>query len=297
MKRCGVILEPQADLGEKALSNAGAYLLGDEILLLIRVDSDSESHIEWTVFDPKTKKVSRIHKPLIKPEGEEIGCEDPRIVFLDEPIQKFVITYTSVAPNGKTKKIRPYLALTTDFTKFEKKPIFNFQDKNAVFFPELINGEYWLLHRPLSLWPLSIWLTHSKSLNSFEKGEILFDPIYPWEGHRVGAGPPPIKTEKGWLLIYHGGKLSKARFPNKTYSLGVALLKSDDPRQVLSRCREPILKPEEDYEKNGLVPNVVFSCGAVLQDDVVDVFYGAADTCIAWASYTLDELFGYLDLN
>lgn len=105
-----------------------------------------------------------------------------------------------------------------------------------------------------------------------------------WESEKIGIAGPPIKTDLGWILIYHG--VSKAKW----YCLGIALLDLDDPSKVISRQKEPILEPELDWEINGHVPNVVFSCGQVIMDGVLIVYYGAADTVIGAASIPLQDI-------
>jgi predicted GH43/DUF377 family glycosyl hydrolase len=105
-----------------------------------------------------------------------------------------------------------------------------------------------------------------------------------WDSWKVGAAGPPILVNEGWLLIYHGVSM------DKVYSLGVALLAKDNPEQVLYRSEEPILAPIEDYERFGKVPNVVFSCGQVMIDDQLLIYYGAADSSLCVANFELAEL-------
>ena len=123
-----------------------------------------------------------------------------------------------------------------------------------------------------------------------------------WEGIKIGAGPPPIKTEEGWLSIYHGSswlpnskyKNYKGETYNRIYKVGAALLDLKDPSKVIARTKEPILEPEEDYEIFGDVPNVVFPEGAVVKGDELFVYYGAADKTCCLATCKLDELVDFL---
>lgn len=110
------------------------------------------------------------------------------------------------------------------------------------------------------------------------------NPKSDWEAEKIGIAGPPIKMENSWLLIYHG--VSKSH----RYSLGIAELDLEDPTKVLSRQVQPILEPKLDWEVNGHVPNVVFSCGQVILDDVLYVYYGAADTVIGAASIPLEQI-------
>ena len=113
-------------------------------------------------------------------------------------------------------------------------------------------------------------------------------PTYPWEARKIGAGPPPIKTEEGWLLIYHGVD------ERSVYRAGLALLDLDDPTRVIARLPEPILAPEMPYEREGDIPNVVFPTGAVVRDGVLYVYYGAADKVCALATAPVSDLLAAL---
>ena len=157
-------------------------------------------------------------------------------------------------------------------------------------------GKYFFLHRPSS-WigstygvdKPSIWLGEGNALTNFEKHILLLKPEEDWEALKVGAGPPPIKTRAGWLVIYHG--VSR----EKVYSAGAALLDLHDPSKIIGRTKTPILEPKEPYEKLGDVNNVVFPTGAcVVDNDKLFVYYGAADKvcCLATAdlNYLLDHI-------
>jgi predicted GH43/DUF377 family glycosyl hydrolase len=113
-------------------------------------------------------------------------------------------------------------------------------------------------------------------------------PKYEWEAKKIGAGPPPIMTEAGWLLIYHGVDA------NHVYRAGVALLDLEDPSKVIARSPYPILEPEEEYERIGDVPNVVFPEGTVAQDGTLYVYYGGADKCCCLATAPLLDLVGFV---
>ena len=164
-------------------------------------------------------------------------------------------------------------------------------DKNAALFPEEINGRYAILHRSDS----NIWLDYTDDLEFANDrvlgGEVLLDcrdELPPVE--KVGTAAPPIKTDAGWLLIYHGVAKSDSRY----YFLKAALLDLEDPLRVLGRCRYPILKPEEDYEIHGQVPHVVFSCGAAVVNKHLFVAYGGADQVVGMASVELNLLLNHL---
>jgi predicted GH43/DUF377 family glycosyl hydrolase len=145
----------------------------------------------------------------------------------------------------------------------------------------MIGGRYVMLHR---LEP-DICIAHSGDFRSWNHSDIVMSPRPDrWDSFKIGAAGPPMEIEDGWLLIYHGVA------DDRTYRLGAAILDKDDPGRVLSRTEEPILEPKEEYERVGQVPNVVFSCGSVIQDEKLLISYGAADTVIGVASFSLDEI-------
>jgi predicted GH43/DUF377 family glycosyl hydrolase len=161
-------------------------------------------------------------------------------------------------------------------------------DKDCAIFPERINGKIAILHRLQSSIQIAYFDNLESIINSQEywngyakhfRDYELIGPKFPWEHRKVGTGAPPIKTNRGWLLIYHGVNLKKV------YSAGALLLDIDDPMKVLARTSTPILEPEMDFEKNGVVSNVVFPEGAIVEDGHLFVYYGGADKvcCVATA--------------
>jgi len=175
-------------------------------------------------------------------------------------------------------------------------------NKNAVLFPEKIDDKFVLMHRPecqafkhlpftdfdWRTWSRfnemseeqspGITLSVSKDLKEWTETEIIMQPRKDcWDNYKVGPGAPPIATEKGWLVVYHGVDT------NHVYRLGLAMLDKDNPKRVIARQKECLLEPELDWEKNGDVPNVVFTCGAVLEDNTLKVLYGGADRVLGWA--------------
>jgi predicted GH43/DUF377 family glycosyl hydrolase len=154
---------------------------------------------------------------------------------------------------------------------------------------------YFSLHRP-STWigsafgtdKPSIWLGEGKSLTSIEKQTLLLKPEREWEALKIGAGVPPIKTERGWLIIYHGVS------NEKVYSVGAVLLDLKEPNRILGRTKWPILEPEEEYERFGDVNNVVFPTGACIVDGELFVYYGGADKVCCLATADLGVLLDYI---
>ena len=243
-------------------------------------------------------------KAVIFPQEEwdKYGCEDPRITrFRDNGKDSYLITYTALSsPAFSAKGDRVALATTEDFKNYTRNGVIipGLNDKDAVFFPERINGKIALLHRiPPDIQIVyfedmkeivkpdgNFWSQYSESIED----HTILKREYTWESKKIGAGPPPVKTKEGWLLIYHG--VDK----DHVYRTGVALLDLEDPVRVIARSPLPIFEPEEDYEKYGDVNNVVFPEGAVVLDDTLFVYYGAADKVCALATAKVDDILDFL---
>jgi len=266
--------------------------LNGEYLLLLRVEgqrgysffalarSDDGLHFEVEkkpVFLPATKGLFRIY--------ESRGIEDPRATFIDGA---YYILYTALSEFS----YRIALARTEDFRSFERIALVSEPgNKDGVLFPEKIDGRYARLDRPIGLGVGSMWISYSNDLKSWGDSKVLLSPRRGyWDSFRVGASVPPIRTEYGWLEIYHGTKMTSA---GPIYRAGAALLDLKDPSRVIKRYDVPILSPREEYERVGDVGNVIFPCGAIVEPDgEIKVYYGAADTCIGVATTRLDELAG-----
>ena len=214
---------------------------------------------------------------------ETHGIEDPRITAIDGVCYVMYTAYSQYGP-------RIALAKTDDFRQFKRIALVSEPgNKDGILFPEKINGEYVRLDRPIGKGVGSIWVSYSKNLVDWGKSEILMTPRPGmWDSYRIGASVAPIKTEHGWLEIYHGVKMTAA---GPIYRTGTVLLDLEQPHKVAARCEKPILSPRRDYERIGDVGNVTFACGAVVEDSgEVKVYYGAADTCICVATAKLDDL-------
>jgi predicted GH43/DUF377 family glycosyl hydrolase len=214
---------------------------------------------------------------------EENGIEDPRLTVIDGT---FYVMYTAVCRYGH----RIALARTDDLRSYERIAMVSGPgNKDGVLFPEKIGGRYARLDRPYGNGVGCIWVSYSPDLVNWGQSELVFAPrARYWDSYRIGASAPPILTDRGWLEIYHGTKMTSA---GPIYRIGTVMLDRDDPAQVVGRCVAPVLSPREEYERVGDVGNVVFACGAIVEDDgEVKVYYGAADTSICVATGTLDEL-------
>lgn len=213
--------------------------------------------------------------------GAQIGSWfDPRI----NPVEgEYYITYCV----GGDYNCRIAIGKTKDFKTIEHVSFpMHIQNRNAVMFPEKINGEYWMLHRPQSGSDRSgsIWIASSPDLKYWGNCRIVAKQEQYWENIKIGPAAPPIKTEEGWLIVYHGV------FPNcngVNYGGGVMLLDLEKPWKVIARCKDPILVVKETYEMIGQVPNVIFP-GALIpeEDGSAKLYYGGADyvQCVAQTS-------------
>ena len=267
-----------------------------EIHLLYRaVGANQISRIGYARTSNGTEVSIRSSNPVLEPtaEWEEFGCEDPRITPIDGT---FFVTYTAYSRRGP----RIALAETKDFMHFHKYGLVgpDRNDKDCVIFPARINGRVAMLHRIQSEVQIAYFnsfeaLRESREfwngyLRHYRDYEVI-KPLFSWERRKVGSGPPPIKTERGWLLIYHGVSI------DRVYRAGAILLDLDEPSRVLARTRRPILEPDMECEKHGIVPNVIFPDGAVIRGGELFVYYGGADRVCCAASAPLDEFLDELE--
>ncbi len=278
-----------------AVFNPAAAMLGDTTILVARVeDRRGISHLSVARSANGTDGWSVDETPLLAADddtvSEQWGFEDPRVVWVDE-LDRFVITCTAYGPAGPAV----YLATTTDFVTVERYGIIQHpEDKNAALLPYRIDGKWVLFHRPMTQYGGArgeIHLSRSTDLVSWSAPEQVLQPRPGawWDSVRIGIGPPPLRTEHGWLLVYHGVKETVA---GSLYRVGLALLDLDEPTRVLCRLPEWVLAPDAPYERVGDIPNVVFPCG-LLHDpstDEVRLYYGGADTSICLATGVLSEL-------
>jgi beta-1,4-mannooligosaccharide/beta-1,4-mannosyl-N-acetylglucosamine phosphorylase len=214
---------------------------------------------------------------------------DPRVVLLGGI---HYITWCTDAGGpalglGRTKDFQ-------NFTRMEDPlPPFN---RNGVLFPRRINGSYVLLHRPSDNGHTpfgDIYLSHSPDLTHWGGHRLVMrrSSVAWWQNLKIGAGPSPIETPSGWLLMYHGVTGTCSGY---VYSMGAALLDLDHPERVLARTCDYLLTPEQPYETSGFVPNVVFPCAALQQDDRLAIYYGSADTCVGLAFGFVSEIVEHL---
>lgn len=276
------------------------------------------------------KVVGRLDEPVLEPEFyfEKQGIEDPRITFLDGWYYLFYTAYdgknavVAYAVSEDLKKWEKRGVITPRFSYDEAEDIFRhlnldkrygfferffrimrddgvlLWEKDTALFSRKIKGKYALIHRILpgiqicyfdDLRELTdeFWRKHLSELDK----HVVLEPKYWFEGAYIGGGGPPLETEDGWLLIYHAVEVKEGR---KIYRAGAALLDKDDPQKVIGRLKEPLLGPEEEWEKQGVVSNVVFPTATIVNGEDLDIYYGAADEKVALAKVNLKKLLSVL---
>ncbi len=294
------IIEPKPEMAweSKATFNPGAVKSGEITHILYRaVNEHDVSSLGYAATTDGETILNRCVEPVLAPGDpwDELGCEDPRITLFEGT---FYVFYTAYSRRGP----RIALASTTDFTNYRRYGLVgpDYDDKDAALFPERIGGKFVVAHRIAP----NIELVFLDSIEQMERlsqrssskdylknieTNIIMKPLFKWEEKKVGIGPPPIRTNAGWIVIYHGVD------SYNVYRVGAALLDLENPRRVIARTPEPILEPENDYERIGVVPNVVFPEGAVVIKDELRVFYGGADKVCCVASVPMKLLLESLE--
>ncbi len=216
---------------------------------------------------------------------ESFGIEDCRVAYIND---EYNLTFTEVSEYG----VGVGFIRTTDWKNFNREGmILPPHNKDCALFEEKINNTYYALHRPSSpeLGGNYIWLAQSPDLLHWG-GHTCIATSRPgmWDSARVGAGGAPIRTDKGWLEIYHG-----ANSENR-YCLGALLLDLENPSKLIARSTEPIMEPTQPYEQTGFFGNVVFTNGHYIEDDTITIYYGASDEVICGARFSIKEILSTL---
>ncbi len=268
----------------RVVFNPAAVYLDKRVHILYRaIGEDGVSRLGYASSLDGYHIDERLPHPVFEPTlpVEKNGCEDPRLTEMED---RCIMTYTAY---GDIYQI----GLTTiSIENMQNKkwdweerffPFPNIRNKNAVIFPRRVNDRYLMCHR---LDP-DIHIAYSDDLRTWEDTILLMRPRSDfWDCVKIGAAGPPIELDEGWLLVYHGVDVKR------TYRLGVTILDKENPERVVYRSKIPILEPTEDYERFGFVPNVVFSCGTILLDGQLLIYFGCADTVIGVATFDLDEI-------
>lgn len=219
---------------------------------------------------------------------ETYGVEDCRVAKIDDI---YYLTYTAVSPNG----VGVGLMTTADWKQFDRKGmILPPHNKDCALFEQKINGLYYMLHRPSSVFIGGnyIWIASSPDLQHWGSHRCIAQTRKgKWDSERVGAGASPILTSEGWLQIYHGAD------SGHRYCLGALLLDKSDPAKVIARSEEPIMEPLADYEKQGFFGNVVFTNGHIVEGDRLTIYYGASDEVICQATLSITAVLRSLSGN
>ena len=228
--------------------------------------------------------------------------------------QSYEVHYPGFGGDSAENQTRSGIAISTDRVHWQHhvwatpKEV---DDRDVILFPEKINGRFAMFRRPLqfvdpnhkSMQDMDapgIWITFSDDLQTWDEPKLLIEPKFTWEGvqgggGRIGGSTPPIKTDAGWFVIYHGVENIYPPTKRVIYRLGAMLLDLDDPTHVIARCPNFIMEPEAYYERFGLfIPNVIFATGNVVVDGLLYLYYGVCDTAIALATVPVDELVAHV---
>jgi predicted GH43/DUF377 family glycosyl hydrolase len=281
--------------------NAGAVRLADGVtLLLCRVEdrrglshlcvARSANGIDGWRIDPQPTLPAN---PRAYPE-EIWGIEDPRITYVPE-LDQYAVAFTSYARGGPGVS----LALTKDFRNFERYGvIMTPEDKDAALLPRRFGGRWALIHRPTTTLGAHMWISYSPDLRHWGSHKIILAARRGgwWDANKIGLCSPPIETTKGWLTIYHGVRQTAS---GSIYRLGLALFDLERPEICLQRGNSWVFGPETPYERGGDVNDVVFPCGQTIgaDGDTINLYYGAADSCVALATGSIRSLLSWLDSN
>jgi predicted GH43/DUF377 family glycosyl hydrolase len=333
VKKEGVILRPTKNKFEtRAVLNPAVCQEGDKVHVIYRaIDEEYLSCLGYARLSGPLEVEERWDKPFMAPKLkiECKGIEDPRIVKIED---SFYMTY--VVHNGKdaisafsyasdlfnmvrghvispkipyreAEKIFRFTKLKDEYYFFESfyqefggKNVLIWH-KDCVLFPEKVNGQFQMLHRILpdvqlvsfddfsELKDKYFWINHIMNLGE----NVVLESLHGWEARHVGGGAPPVRTDQGWLTIYHGTRELNSK---RVYSAGAALLDLEDPRKVIARLPYPLFTPTEKWEIEGTVNDVVFPTGTARYGDNLFIYYGAADSLIAVARVSLEELLAEL---
>jgi predicted GH43/DUF377 family glycosyl hydrolase len=268
------------------IHNAAVAEKDGQIILLLNIESLQGHNLFYRATSTDGITFTVNNQPVFIPADdgprapyETYGIRDPRITALDDT---FYIVYIADSELG----LRLGMARTEDFNDVEFLGYISQPDmKNGVLFPRKFNNRYAILKRPSTGY---LWMSFSDDLTYWGDERVVMGPRggY-WDANRVGAAAVPIEVEAGWLLIYYGAKDTSA---GPLVRLGAVLLDRDDPSHVIARSNIPILSPREHYERVGDIGNMVFTCGAMVRDEEIWIYYGASDSCIALGTVKIQEL-------
>lgn len=239
------------------------------------------------------KTLDSLEGKVIEPQGEyeTYGIEDPRITQIGDT---FYIAYVCVSHHG----VATALMSTKDFESYQRHGvIFCPDNKDVLLFPEKLDGQYVAMHRPMPMMKFTtpqIWIARSPDLLHWGHHEQLIGNGSQWMRDRAGGGTPPIKTEQGWLTVYHGSNKLPGQGGAGVYTAGLMLLDKKNPSKIVGRSSEPIMEPQAEFEKRGFLDTVVFPTGLLERDNIYYVYYGAADDAVGVAGFKREDFFDAL---
>jgi predicted GH43/DUF377 family glycosyl hydrolase len=288
--------------------NPGVFQDGDNLHVVYRgQDNSGTSFFGLATFSAETEQLlDREPEPIYSPresfeekayERGNSGCEDPHLTLIDDKVYMLYTAYRGDRP--------PRVALTSillsDFrskkwSEWTKAVLISppgIADKDACLFPDKIRNKYVTIHRiePDIVFDYRDDLNFDGVSNWLQSQAFITPRKDSWEGVKIGANTPPLKTSEGWLILYHGVATS-----DNQYRLGAMLLDLGDPSRIIGRSVDPLLEPEEGYERFGQVRNVVFPCGVGQLNDKLFIFYGGADSCTCLATLSLSQLISQLKI-
>jgi len=287
-----ILTKEQVSYKVETVHNAGVVKHQGKYVMLFRSHLQNGRSIIGLAESADGFSFSVSKEPFLVPategpfaEYEEFGVEDLRICALQG--EDYLLTYSAYSKHG----VRIALARTADFRQVERVAMISQPDmRNAVIFPEKRNGRYVRLDRPHSeISPWSICSSYSPDMIHWGDSRVVMKPVpYHWDEMKIGPGATPFRTDAGWLHIYHGVFETMA---GAVYRLGVALHDFDDPGKILGVSDDWILQPEDPWEITGYVSNVVFTCGAVPEEDgTVKIYWGGADTVMCVGTAQIADL-------
>jgi len=302
----------------KATFNPAAIYEADKVHILYRAVGDTDSSVIGYAASTDGLNIDeRLKEPIYVPKeafecgdpekvvfsipycsggGGNGGCEDPRLTKIGDRIYMTYVAFSGKSYPGvalTSIKLKDFLAKKWNWDKPVLISSPGEMHKNWVLFPELINGKFALLH---SISP-NLCIDYFDDIGAIGKSQHVKSywskapQRYFWDNHVRGPGPPPLKTKLGWLLLYHA---MDYRDPDK-YKVGAMILDENDPTRILYRSRAPIIEPDKHYENNGFKAGVVYTCGAVIKDEDLFIYYGGADKYACAAKTNLEHFLAEIE--
>jgi len=297
----------------KNVYNPAACKQGDDYVLILRVDQPDGRQCLGLARSKDGIKFKIDREPVMVPDENEFGhINDPRITFIDG---WYYLTYCSDPAGERLREEGIYLCIarTRDFKGWERIYRSQPDNRNAVIFPEKIDGKYVRLDRPFRRGyrteiGYDMWLSTSPDMKFWGEHKLVLSHYdVEWGSHKIGPAAPPLKTTEGWLVFFHGAFLSDVNQTGwkkwscgncKVYSAGLMLLDLDEPWKIKAIKKTPVLVPHTDYEMNPVYrPNVIFPCGIIPETDgEIKIYYGASDYSIALATANIKDLLDFMKM-